>query len=224
MSTKETKEKPKKKEGSSSKATTKAKAKEPMEPAEAVFPRLWTAYKETVVPQMVKTFGYASAMQVPQIRKIVLNCGLGKSTQNIKIIDQAVKDLAAIAGQKPVTCKSKKAISNFKLRAGLPIGVMVTLRGQRMYEFLDRLLSLALPRIKDFRGISDKGFDGRGNYTLGLKDHLVFPEVEFDTADLAIGMNITVVTNAKTDDEGRSLLSLLGFPFRKKPQTQQKAA
>ena len=220
--TKGAKEKAKKKEASPSKA--KGKIKEDLGPVEAAFPRVLNHYKNAVVPHMMKNFGYKSSMQVPRIEKVVLNCGLGRATQNIKVIDQAVKDLAAISGQKPVSCKSKKAISNFKLRAGLPIGVMVTLRGHRMYEFLDRLMSLAFPRIKDFRGISDKGFDGRGNYTLGLKDHLVFPEVEFDTAEAAVGMNITVVTTATTDDEGRALLTQFGFPFRKRPQAQQKAA
>ncbi|MBN8554061.1 MAG: 50S ribosomal protein L5 [Deltaproteobacteria bacterium] len=190
---------------------------------EAVYPRLRTFYKEKVAPELMKELGFKSVMQVPRITKIVINCGLGRSTQNIKVIDQALKDVAAIAGQKPVATKSKVAISNFKLRAGLPIGVMVTLRGNQMYEFLDRLLSLALPRIRDFRGISDKGFDGAGNYTLGLKDQLVFPEVQYDTLDASFGMNITFVTTAKNDKEGRALLDKYSFPFRKR-QTTQKAA
>ena len=189
---------------------------------EAVYPRLRTFYKEKVAPELMKELGFKSVMQVPRLTKIVINCGLGRSTQNIKVIDQALKDIAAIAGQKPVSTKSKVAISNFKLRAGLPIGVMVTLRGNQMYEFLDRLLSLALPRIRDFRGISDKGFDGVGNYTLGLKDQLVFPEVQYDSLDASFGMNITFVTTAKNDKEGRALLDKYSFPFRKR-QTQKAA-
>lgn len=193
-------------------------------PVEAVTPRLWTMYREQVVPKLKAEFKFKNVMQVPRLNKIVVNAGLGRATQNIKVIEMATKDLTAITGQKPVSCRSKKAISNFKLRGGLPIGVMVTLRGRRMYEFLDRLLSLALPRIKDFRGISDKGFDGRGNYTLGLKDQLVFPEVSYDTADATFGMNITFVTSAQTDKEGLALLTHFGFPFRKRTSTQQKAA
>lgn len=204
------------------KSSTKAVRPGSTEVVEAVFPRQWSIYKDQIVPKLTTEFNYKSSMRVPKLEKVVINCGLGRATQNIKIIDQAMKDIAAIAGQKPVSTKSKKAISNFKLRAGLPIGVTVTLRGKRMYEFLDRLLSLALPRIKDFRGISDRGFDGRGNYTLGLKEHLVFPEVQFDTADATFGMNITFVTTAETDDEGRALLTHFGFPFRKRQQ--QKAA
>jgi large subunit ribosomal protein L5 len=192
-------------------------------PVEAVYPRLRKFYKDSVAPQLMKELGYKSVMQVPRLEKIVINAGLGRSTQNIKIIDQALKDIAAIAGQKPVATKSKVAISNFKLRAGLPIGVMVTLRGTQMYEFLDRLLSLALPRIRDFRGISDKGFDGRGNYTLGLKDQLVFPEVQYDSIDASFGMNITFVTTATNDKDGRALLDKFSFPFRKR-QEKQKAA
>ncbi len=213
----------KKKKSPATKAP-KAKAAKPesSEPVDAVQPRQWEIYRNAIVPKLVGEFKYKSPMRVPRLEKIVINCGLGRATQNIKIIDQAMKDIAAIAGQKPVSTKSKKAISNFKLRAGLPIGVTVTLRGRRMYEFLDRLLSLALPRIKDFRGISDRGFDGRGNYTLGLKEHLVFPEVLFDTADATFGMNISFVTTAETDDEGRALLVHFGFPFRKRQQ--QKAA
>lgn len=194
-----------------------------VEAVTAVKPRMLEKYKNEVVPKLVQEFKFRSPMQVPRLKKIVINCGLGRSTQNIKIIDQALKDVAAITGQKAVATKSKVAISNFKLRAGLPIGVMVTLRGNRMYEFLDRLLSLALPRIKDFRGVSDKGFDSRGNYNLGLKDQLVFPEVQYDTADSSFGMNITFVTNARNEQEGRALLNYFGFPFRKR-QSNQKAA
>lgn len=201
---------------------SKAKS-ESHEPVDAVPPRLIEKYKTVVVPALMNQFKYKNVMQVPRMKKVVLNCGLGKSTQNIKIIDQALKDVAALAGQKPVATKSKIAIAAFKLRAGLPIGVTVTLRGARMYEFLDRLMSLALPRIRDFRGISDKGFDGRGNFTLGLKDQLVFPEVKYDSVDASFGMNITVVTSATTDAEGHALLTHFGFPFRKR-QPAQKAA
>lgn len=219
MSADEVKKKPSK--ASSKKGSSKGEVDQT--PIEAVSPRLLEDYKNRIAGNLQTEFKFKTTMQVPRLKKIVVNCGLGKATQNIKIIDQAMKDIAAITGQKPVAPKSKKAISNFKLRAGLPIGVMVTLRGRRMYEFLDRLLSLAFPRIKDFRGVSDKGFDGQGNYTLGLKEHLVFPEVEFDTAESTFGMNITFVTSAKTDSEGRALLTQFGFPFRKK-NTQQKAA
>lgn len=191
-------------------------------PKEAVSPRLKEKYRNEVQKALMAELNIKNIMRVPRIEKVVINAGLGRSTQNIKVIEQAMKDIAALAGQKPVPTKSRAAISNFKLRKGLPIGVMVTLRGDRMWEFLDRLISLALPRIRDFRGISDRGFDGRGNYTLGMKDHLVFPEVVYDTLDSSFGFNITVVTTAKTDEEGRALLNLLGFPFRKRPA--QKAA
>ncbi|MDB5037732.1 MAG: rplE [Bacteriovoracaceae bacterium] len=223
-------EKPKKKT-SAAKATAKTAApKAPKSRAESqervagVPARQLIKYKEEIVPKLVEEFKFKSSMQVPRLKKIVLNCGLGRATQNIKIIDQALKDVAAITGQKPVSTRSKVAISNFKLRAGLPIGVMVTLRGKRMYEFLDRLLSLAFPRIKDFRGISDRGFDARGNYTLGLKDQLVFPEVQYDTADSSFGMNISFVTTARSEKEGLALLTHFGFPFRKRQQIGQKAA
>jgi large subunit ribosomal protein L5 len=201
----------------------RSKGAESIEAAELTAPRMREKYRSEVVPALMKEFGYKNVMQVPSITKIVINAGLGRATQNIKIIDQAMKDIAAITGQKPLPKKSKMAISNFKLRAGLPIGVMVTLRGAIMYEFLDRLISLALPRIRDFRGISDRGFDGRGNFTMGLKDQLVFPEVEYDSVDGSFGMNISVVTTAKTDEEGLALLKNFGFPFRKRQQ-QQKAA
>lgn len=192
-------------------------------PSEGVAPRLREKYRKEIVQKLMDEFKFKNPMQVPYLEKIVINAGLGKSTQNIKIIDQALKDIGAITGQKAVSCKSKKAISNFKLRAGLPIGVMVTLRGDRMYEFLDRLLSVALPRIRDFRGVSDRGFDGRGNYNMGLKDQLIFPEVQYDSAENTFGMNISFITSAQTDDVGRALLNYFGFPFRKRPQ-QQKAA
>ncbi len=203
---------------------TRKKGAEDIAPATLEAPRFREKYKKEIAPAMMKEFGYKNVMEVPRLVKVVINAGLGRATQNIKIIDQALKDIAAISGQKSVSCKSKVAISNFKLRAGLPIGVMVTLRGAQMYEFLDRLISLALPRIRDFRGISDRAFDGRGNYNLGLKDHLVFPEIEFDSVENSFGMNITVVTTAKTDKEGFALLTQFGFPFRKRPQQGQKAA
>jgi len=185
-------------------------------------PRMHKLYLEKAVPALMKEFNFKNKMRVPRIQKVVINAGLGRATQNIKVIDQAVKDIAAITGQKPVKAKSKQAISNFKLRAGLPIGVHVTLRGVRMWEFLDRLINLALPRIRDFRGVHDGGFDGRGNFTMGLRDHLVFPEVDFESAEAQIGMNITIVTKAETDAESKSLLTELGMPFRKR--AAQKAA
>lgn len=186
-------------------------------------PRLRKMYRDTVVPALMKEFGFDNAMRVPRLQKIVLNIGLGRATQNIKVIDQAMKDLAAITGQRPVKAKAKQAISNFKLRAGLPIGVYVTLRGNMMWEFLDRLVTLALPRIRDFRGVHDGGFDGRGNFTMGLRDHLVFPEVDFDSADSQFGMNISFVTTAEKDQECRLMLSQLGMPFRKRAQAQKAA-
>jgi len=185
-------------------------------PTEAPAPRMKVQYRTEVAAKLKEALGLANIMQVPRITKVVINAGLGRSTQNIKIIDVALKDITAFAGQKAVATKSKQAISNFKLRKGLPIGVMVTLRGDQMWEFLDRLVSLTLPRIRDFRGISDRAFDGRGNYTLGLKDHLVFPEVSYDSVDSSFGLNVTIATTAKTDDEGRALLTHLGFPFRKR--------
>lgn len=221
------KEKSGKAAAGSSSVRTKAgrtKGAETIAPAELEAPRMRDKYRAEVVPALMKEFGFANVMQVPRITKIVLNAGLGRATQNIKIIDQAVKDIAAVTGQKPVAKKSKIAISNFKLRAGLPIGVMVTLRGAVMYEFLDRLINLALPRIRDFRGISDRGFDGHGNFTMGLKDQLVFPEVEYDSLDGSFGMNISIVTTAKNDKEGLALLTNFGFPFRKRTQQQQKVA
>jgi large subunit ribosomal protein L5 len=176
--------------------------------------RLRTKYKEDVVPAMIKEFGYKNPMQVPKLNKITINVGLGEATQNAKAIDSAVIDITAITGQKPVVTKSKKAIANFKLRENIPIGVMVTLRGERMYEFLDRLISIALPRVRDFRGVSPKGFDGRGNFTLGLRDQLLFPEIDYMKVDKARGMNVSVVTSARTDEEARKLLQLMGMPFR----------
>ena len=185
-------------------------------------PRLKLRYHQEIKQKLKNDLGFKNVMRVPRLTKIVINAGLGRSTQNIKIIELALKDIGDFAGQKAVATKSKAAISNFKLRQGLPIGVMVTLRGDRMWEFLDRLISLTLPRIRDFRGVSERGFDGRGNFTMGMKDHLVFPEVNYDTLDSSFGMNISIVTTAKTDEEGLKLLTELGVPFRKK--TTQKAA
>jgi len=177
-------------------------------------PRLRTRYKKEVMAALVKRFGYKSTMQVPRLERIVINMGLGAAVGNPKIIDSAVTELSAITGQKPVVTRSKKAIANFKLRQGLPIGVKVTLRRERMWEFLDRLVNLALPRVRDFRGTSPKAFDGAGNYTLGLKEQVVFPEIEFDKVDAIKGMNITFVTTAETNEEAKELLSHLGMPFR----------
>jgi large subunit ribosomal protein L5 len=176
--------------------------------------RLQEHYKEKVVPELVQKFGYKSVMEVPRISKITLNMGVGKSTQDKKILDSAVADLTKIAGQKPVVTKAKKSVANFKVRAGFPIGCMVTLRGQRMYEFLDRLVSIAIPRIRDFRGFSNRSFDGRGNYTLGVREQIIFPEVEYDKVDTLRGLNISIITTAKTDDEARALLAAFRFPFK----------
>jgi len=177
--------------------------------------RLQDRYRSDVVQQLMTDFGYKNVMQVPKIEKIVLNIGLGEAIQNAKAIDAAVGDLSAITGQKPVVTRAKKSIAAFKLRAGMPIGAMVTLRGPRMYEFLDRLVSTALPRIRDFRGVSPNAFDGRGNYTLGLREQIVFPEIDYDKIDKTRGLELSIVTTAKTDQEGRRLLALLGMPFAK---------
>jgi large subunit ribosomal protein L5 len=176
--------------------------------------RLKERYNSEVVPALQKEFGYANVMAIPKITKVVINLGLGEATQNAKIVDVAADELMRIAGQKPVVTRAKKSIAQFRVRQGMPIGTMVTLRGERMYDFLDRLISMSLPRVRDFRGIPTKGFDGRGNYTLGLKDQLLFPEIDYMRVDKPRGMNITVVTTAKTDEESRRLLQLLGFPFR----------
>ncbi len=176
--------------------------------------RLKERYSSEVAPALQKEFGYANVMATPKITKVVVNLGLGEATQNAKIIDVAAEELGRIAGQKAVVTRAKKSIAQFRVRQGMPIGTMVTLRGQRMFDFLDRLISMSLPRVRDFRGIPTKGFDGRGNYTLGLKDQLIFPEIDYMRVDKPRGMNITVVTTAKTDEESRRLLQLLGFPFR----------
>ena len=175
--------------------------------------RLKTKYKDDVVPAMIKEFAYKNPMQVPKLNKITINVGLGEATQNAKAVDSTVIDITAITGQKPVVTKSKKAIANFKLRENIPIGCMVTLRRDRMYEFIDRLIHTALPRVRDFKGVSDKSFDGRGNYSLGLREQIIFPEIQADKVDKTRGMTITIATTARTDQEGRTLLRLMGMPF-----------
>jgi large subunit ribosomal protein L5 len=176
--------------------------------------RLKEKYQKDVVPALTKEFGYKNVMAVPKIEKVVVNMGLGEATSNAKIIDTGADEVARITGQKPVTRRAKKSIAAFKVRKGMPIGTMVTLRGERMWEFLDRLMSIALPRVRDFKGVSPKGFDGRGNYTLGLRDQLLFPEIDYMKVDKARGMNVSVVTTAKTDEEARKLLQFIGMPFR----------
>jgi large subunit ribosomal protein L5 len=176
--------------------------------------RLKERYTSEVAPALQKEFGYTNVMAIPKITKVVVNMGLGEATQNAKIVETAAEELGRIAGQKPVVTRARKSIAQFRLREGMPIGSMVTLRGPRMYDFLDRLISIALPRVRDFRGIPTKGFDGRGNYTLGLKDQLLFPEIDYMRVDKTRGMNITVVTTARTDEESRRLLQLIGFPVR----------
>jgi len=176
--------------------------------------RLRTRYESDVVPALRKEFGYANVMAVPKVVKVVVNMGLGEGTQNAKIVDTGAEELGKITGQKAAITRSSKSIAQFKVRKNVPIGAMVTLRGPRMYEFLDRLISIALPRVRDFRGVSSRGFDGRGNYTLGLRDQLIFPEIDYLKVDKSRGMNISVVTTAKTDEEARRLLQLMGMPFR----------
>jgi large subunit ribosomal protein L5 len=176
--------------------------------------RLRERYQREIVPALMKDFGYGNRLAVPKLSKIVLNMGLGEAVQNSKIIDSALEEMTAIAGQKPVVTKAKKAISNFKLREGLPIGVMVTLRGDRMYEFIDRLVSVALPRVRDFRGVPDRSFDGRGNYSLGIREQVIFPEINLDKVDKIKGLTVVICTTARTDAEGKALLRHLGMPFR----------
>ena len=171
-------------------------------------------YKDEIVPELVKEFQYKNVMEVPKIEKIVVNMGLGEAIQNVKILESASAEMSLIAGQKPVITKAKKSIAAFKLREGMPIGCMVTLRGEKMYDFLSKLVNVALPRVRDFRGISGKAFDGRGNYSVGIKEHLIFPEIDYDKIDKIKGMNITVVTTAKTDAEGKALLKYFGMPFK----------
>ena len=176
--------------------------------------RLKERYQQDVIPALKKEFGYSNVMAVPKIQKVVVNMGLGEATSNVKLIDTGADELGRITGQKPVTRRSKKSIAQFKVRKGQPVGTMVTLRGARMWEFLDRLMNIALPRVRDFKGVSPKGFDGRGNYTLGLRDQLLFPEIDYMKVDKARGMNVSVVTTAKTDQEARKLLQFIGMPFR----------
>ena len=186
-----------------------AKPKGPQEP-----PRLRVRYSKEIVPALMKHFNYRNIMAVPKLEKIVINMGLGEAIANAKILDVAVDELGRIAGQRPVITRAKKSIANFKLRQNMPIGAAVTLRGERMFEFLDRLTSVVLPRVRDFRGVSTKSFDGRGNYTLGLRDQLIFPEISYEKVDKIRGMNVTIVTSARTDDEARELLRQFGMPFR----------
>jgi len=177
-------------------------------------PRLRDVYRDRVVPSLMKEFGFQNPMQVPRLDRIVLNVGMGEAIQNVKLLESAATELGIITGQKPIVTKAKKAIAGFKLRQGMPIGAKVTLRSRRMYEFFDRLVTIALPRIRDFRGVSPKAFDGRGNYTLGLKEQLIFPEIQYDSVASIHGMDITIVTTARTNDEGKALLKHLGMPFR----------
>lgn len=177
-------------------------------------PRLKDKYKQEVMPAMMKKFGYQNVMQIPRLEKVVINMGVGEAIQNPKALDAAIGDLVRISGQKPVITKAKKSIAGFKLRTGMSIGCKVTLRGNRMYEFMDKLINATLPRVRDFRGLPHKSFDGRGNYTLGLREQLIFPEIEYDKIDKVRGMDIVVVTSAQTDEEGREMLRLMGMPFR----------
>jgi large subunit ribosomal protein L5 len=190
-------------------APKSAKPKGPQEP-----PRLKVRYSKEIVPALMKHFNYNNVMAVPKLEKIVINMGLGEAIANAKILDVAVDELGRISGQRPVITRAKKSIANFKLRQNMPIGAAVTLRGERMFEFLDRLTSIVLPRVRDFRGVSTKSFDGRGNYTLGLRDQLIFPEISYEKVDKIRGMNVTIVTTARTDDEARELLRQFGMPFR----------
>ncbi|MDF0486616.1 50S ribosomal protein L5 [Sphingomonas sp. H39-1-10] len=192
--------------------------------ADAYKPRLKGLYDDKIVKAMTDKFGYKNAMEVPRIDKIVLNMGVGEATQDKKKVDKAASEMELIAGQKPVVTKAKKSIAQFKLREGMPIGVKVTLRRERMYEFLDRFITIALPRVRDFRGLSDKSFDGRGNYACGLKEQLIFPEISYDQVDQIRGMDVIVATTAKTDDEARELLRLFGFPFPIEADAEKKAA
>ena len=211
---KEAKAEPVKKVKEPKGATAGASAKQGKPSRPTAPARLSTFYKDIVAKDLTEKFGYSSPMQVPRIDKIVLNMGVGEAVADKKIMDNAVGDMTKIAGQKPLVTKSRKAIANFKIREDYPVGCKVTLRGARMYEFLDRLVSIALPRVRDFRGISGKSFDGRGNYNMGVKEQIIFPEIEYDKIDALRGMNITISTTAKSDEEGRALLSAFKFPFR----------
>ena len=176
--------------------------------------RLRETYQKDFITALTKEFNYTSPMEVPRLDKIILNMGLGEAIQNIKVLDAAMEELALIAGQRPIVTRARKSIASFKLREGMPIGCMVTLRRGRMYDFFDKLVNVTLPRVRDFRGLSDKSFDGRGNYTLGIKEHIIFPEIDYDKIDKIKGLNITIVTTAKTDEEGKALLKIMGMPFR----------
>ena len=176
--------------------------------------RFQTLYHETIVPELIKKFGYKTVMQVPRITKITLNMGVGEAVNDKKLVDNAVGDLTKIAGQKPAITRTRKAIANFKIRENMPIGCMVTLRGERMYDFLDRLVTIAFPRVRDFRGVSGRAFDGRGNYNIGLREQIIFPEIEYDKIDAIRGLNISITTTAKTDEEAKALLAGFRFPFR----------
>ncbi len=216
-------------DGAKAKSAKAAKAKaEPVGPAPTYKrdkpPRLKSQYDATVKQQMMGEFGYKSIMEVPRVVKITLNMGLGKANQDTKILDSGIEEIRAICGQTPVVCKAKKDVAVFKLRKGQRIGVMVTLRRERMWEFLDRLVNIALPRVRDFRGVSSKGFDGRGNFTLGVREQIIFPEIEYDKIDSIKGLNVSIVTTAKTDAEGRALLAFLGMPFRQAAPAQGAAA
>jgi len=203
--------------GKAAKAEAKSGGSEPKSSGKEAKPsviRLRDKYRADVIPALKKEFGYRNVMAVPKVTKVVVNMGLGEATQNAKVVDTGAEELGKITGQKAAVRKAKKSIAQFKVRQGQPIGAMVTLRGDRMYEFLDRLMSIALPRVRDFRGVSPKGFDGRGNYTLGLKDQLIFVEIDYLKVDKGRGMNVSVVTTAKTDEEARKLLQLMGMPFR----------
>jgi large subunit ribosomal protein L5 len=192
-----------------------AKGADPVEPEKPAAPaRLQTHYRETVVQELTREFGYKTVMQVPRIEKIVLNMGVGEAVADKKVLDNAVADMTKIAGQKPIVTKARKSIAQFKIRNGYPVGCKVTLRGARMYEFLDRLVNIAMPRIRDFRGISGRAFDGRGNYNMGVKEQIIFPEIEYDKIDVLRGMNITISTTAKSDAEAKALLAAFKFPFR----------
>ena len=176
--------------------------------------RLRETYQKDLKPALTKEFDYKSPMEVPRLDKIILNIGLGEAIQNIKVLDAAMEELALITGQRPIVTRARKSIASFKLREGMPIGCMVTLRRGRMYDFFDKLVNVTLPRVRDFRGLSDKSFDGRGNYTLGIKEHIIFPEIDYDKIDKIKGLNITIVTTARTDEEGKALLKMMGMPFR----------
>ena len=197
------------------KPVDKAAEKKAAPPAPKGTPRLMDYYRTECVPQMMQEFRYKSPMQVPRLKKVVVNIGLGEAIQNIELLESASVELTAVTGQKPVVTRAKKSIAAFKLREGMPIGCMVTLRRSRMYYFLDKLMNVVLPRVRDFRGVSEKAFDGRGNYTLGIREQIIFPEIDYDQIDKVRGMNITIVTSAPTDEEGKFLLKLLGLPFRR---------